>query len=115
MALQVGDCFPGISTARLAIQTFVATNREISKIVKSDKSRFLLAYKSEECTFEIRATSSKKRGISITYIEPYACSPATHYIAPYTNTFLFLIPHYRLAVIHNPKITTKHTQSNERL
>jgi hypothetical protein len=85
MTLQLGDVFPNITAAKLAIKAFIAANGKISKIVKSDKIRVLLAYKSNSCGFRIRAINSKKKGVSITHLEPYSCNPATHYIAPNTN------------------------------
>lgn len=115
MTLQIGDIFPDITTAKLAIKAFVAANGETSKTIKSDKTRILLACKSEYCGFRIRVIDSKKKGVSITHLEPHTCSPATHYIAPNTNALPFLIPHHRAAVIDNPKITAKQIQSNERL
>jgi hypothetical protein len=115
MTLQLGDVFPDITTAKLAIKAFVAANGETSKTVKSDKTRVLLACKSNSCGFRIRAINSKKKGVSITHLEPHSCNPATHYIAPNTNALQFLIPHHRAAIIDNPNITAKQIQSNERL
>jgi hypothetical protein len=115
MTLQIGDTFPDIAAAKLAIKDYIAINSESSKTVYSDKLRVLLVCKSKECTFRIRALDSKKRGVLITQLQPHICSPATHYNTPYTNTLLFLISHHRAAVIDNPKITAKQLQSNERL
>ena len=115
MTLQIGDIFPDIASAKQAIKTFVAANGETSRIVKSDQIRVLLVCKSEDCGFRIWAINSKKKGVSITHLEPYTCSPATHYIAPNTNALSFLIPHHQAAVIDNPKISAKQIQSNEQL
>jgi hypothetical protein len=98
MTLQLGDVFPDITTAKLSIKAFVADNGETSRTVKSDKTRVLLACKSNSCGFRIRAINSKKKGVSITHLEPHSCNPATHYIAPNTNALQFLIPHHRAAI-----------------
>src|SRR5882757_3853363 len=107
MTLQIGDVFPNITSAKQAIKAFVAANGETSRTVKSDQIRVLLVYKSEDCRFRIRAINSKKKGVSITHLEPYTCSPATHYITPNTNTLSFLIPHHRAVIIDNLKIIVK--------
>lgn len=106
---------PDITTAKLAIKAFVADNGETSRTVKSDKTRVLLACKSNSCGFCIRAINSKKKGVLITHLEPHSCNPATHYIAPNTNALQFLIPYHQAAIIDNPNITAKQIQSNERL
>lgn len=116
MTLQIGDTFPDITTAKLAISGYVAANSETSKTAASDKTRLQLVCKSkEECTFRIRVIESKKKGFSITHLMPHICSPATHYEAPNTNALSFLILHHRAAVLDNPKISAKQLQSNERL
>jgi hypothetical protein len=53
MTLQLKDVFPDITTAKLVIKAFVADNDEISRTVKSDKTRVLLACKSNSCEFRI--------------------------------------------------------------
>ena len=107
MTLQIGDVFPDITSVKQAIKTFVTANGETSRTVKSDQIRVLLVYKSEDCRFRIRAINSKKKGVSITHLEPYTCSLATHYIIPNINTLSFLIPYYRATVIDNLKIIVK--------
>ena len=107
MALQVGDVFPDIASAKLAIKAYIATSGETSKTVHSNKIRVVLVYKSKDCSFRIRAIDSKKNGVLITYLQPYICSPATHYTAPNTNALSFLLPYYRATIIDNPKITAK--------
>ena len=80
-----GGYFPDITTAKIAIKAFVAANGKTSKTVKSDKTRVLLACKSNSYRFRIRTINSKKKGVSITHLEPHNCNPATHYIAPNTK------------------------------
>ena len=53
--------------------------------------------------------------MSITYLEPYTYSLATYYIAPNTNTLLFLISYYQATIIDNLKIIAKQIQSNKQL
>src|SRR5882757_11117039 len=115
MALQVGDVFPDIASAKLAIKAYITTSGKTSKTVYSNKIRVVLIYKSKDYSFRIRAIDSKKKGVSITHLEPHIYSPATHYTAPNTNALSFLLPHHRAAIIDNPKITARQLQSNERL
>lgn len=115
MELHIGDTFLDISAAKLAIQTFVANNKETSKTLHSDKTRISLGCKESTCEFRIWAIDSKRRGVYITHLTPHTCNPATYYIAPNTNSLQFLLPHHRASVADNPKITTKQIQSNERL
>ena len=116
MDLKVGSVFDDIPSAKAAIKAYLADATESWKATHSDKSRFCIVYKeNNSCNFRIRAISSKKKGISITHIEPYTCSPVTHYSALNTNSLVYLIPHYCSAIINNPKISLKQIQSNERL
>jgi hypothetical protein len=108
MDIKVSTVFEDIPSAKVAIKVYLADAAELWKTTHSDKSRFCIVCKqNNSCTFRIRAISSKKKGISITHIEPYTYSPATHYSASNTNSLEYLIPYYHSAIIDNPKISPK--------
>lgn len=115
MALQVGDVFTDIASAKTAVYTFLASNKESSKTLKSDKTRLLLICKEDHCTFRIRVVTSQRKGLSITHMEPQICTPSTHYFASNSNALAFLIPHHRAAIFDNPRISPKQIQSHEKL
>jgi hypothetical protein len=116
MDLKVGSVFEDIPAAKTAIKAYLADAAKSWKTTYSDKSRFCIVCKQNNtCNFRIRAISSKRKGIFITYIEPYTYSPATHYSASNTNSLKYLIPHHRSVIIDNPKISLKQIQSNKRL
>ena len=72
--VQLKDEFESISTARTAITKFVLDQGELYKTVASNKKRYIICCKDSKCKFRIRATRS-----AITILEPYTCTPATHY------------------------------------
>ena len=98
MDLQVGTTFNNISEAKLAIKTFVANAAESWKATHSDKRRFNIVCKQQcTCSFRIRAINSKKKGVSITHLQPHSCNPAGHYSHSRglnTNSLEYLIPYY---------------------
>jgi hypothetical protein len=102
MSLQIGDTFPDIKSAKQVIRIFVATNGE-----------YYWCASQRTVDFEFELSIRRRKECQLHHLEPYTCSPATHYIAPNTNALPFLIPHHRAAVIDNPKITAKQIQSNE--
>jgi hypothetical protein len=116
MELQVGTTFEDLSVAKLAIKTFVANASESWKITYSNKKRFNIICKFQRTyTFRIQAINSKKKGVSITHLMPYSCSPGSHFGASNTHSLEYLIPHYRAAIRDNPKISAKQIQSTEQL
>jgi hypothetical protein len=75
MDLHVDTTFDNITEAKAAIKAFVADAAESWKSTHSDKERFNIVCKQQSsCTFRIRATNSKKKGVSIT---PYSLILAT--------------------------------------
>lgn len=58
---------------------------------------------------------SKKKGISITHMEPHSCSSGSHLGASNTHSLEYLIPHHQAAIRDNPIISVKQIQSSERL
>jgi hypothetical protein len=116
MDLKIGSAFDDIPSAKLAIKAYLTDAAESWKVTYSDKSRFCIICKqNDSCNFRIRTIRSKKKGISITYIEPYTCSLATYYSVSNTNLLEYLILHYRFIIINNLKISLNQIQSNERL
>jgi hypothetical protein len=77
--MQLYDRFETIDTAREAIRRYVLGNRELFKLVKSDKKRYSICCKDQGCGFRIWATKSSKAFVSITRLEPHTCSPAVYY------------------------------------
>jgi hypothetical protein len=105
--LQIGDTFPDILAAKNTIHGFMASNTKSFKTAYSDKTRVILLYKLEGCLFRIRAFDTKKRGVTITHLVPHSCSLSTHYTSLATNALLYLLPHHRVMVIDNLRITLK--------
>jgi hypothetical protein len=67
-------------STKVAIKAYLADAAESWKATYFDKSRFCIVCKQNNSyNFRIRAKSSKKKGISITHIEPHIYSPETHY------------------------------------
>jgi len=64
--MQLHDRFETIDAAREAIRRYVLDNRELFKLVKSDKKRYSICCKDQGCGFRIRATKSGKVFVLIT-------------------------------------------------
>jgi hypothetical protein len=67
--VKLKDKFESIAAARTAITKFVLDSGESYKVVKSDKTRFVICCKDSECKFRIRAIRSAKEVVSITGFE----------------------------------------------
>lgn len=116
MDLHVGTTFDSITEAKAAIKAFVADAAESWKTTHSDKERFNIVCKQQRsCAFRIRVTNSKKKGVSITHLQPHSCNPTGHLTASNTNSVEYLLPHHRAAIRDNPAISAKQIQSAERL
>jgi hypothetical protein len=116
MDLHVGTTFNTIIEAKIAIKAFIADAAESWKSTHSDKERFNIICKQQRnCTFRIRVINSKKKGISITHLQPHSCNPSGHSRASNTNSIEYLLPHHRAAIRDNPAIAPKQIQSAERL
>jgi hypothetical protein len=119
MDLHIGTTFDTIIEAKIAIKAFVADAAESWKSTHSDKERFnIICKQSRTCSFRIRVTNSKKKGVSITHLQPHSCNPAGHHShsrASNTNSLEYLVPHHRAIVRDNPKISAVQIQSLERL
>jgi hypothetical protein len=112
----VGTTFDNITEAKLAIKAFIAGAAESWKSTHSDKERFHIVCKQQRSwAFRIRATNSKRKGVSITHLQPHSCSPTGHSRASNTNSMEYLLPHHRAAMRDNPDISAKQIQSAERL
>jgi MULE transposase domain/MuDR family transposase len=114
----IGQAFPSIVEAKVAIKLAISEQHESYAVDYSDKTRFrvICPTRSEStCSFQVRATDSKKHGVTITHNVSHTCSPATHFKAKNIHSVEFLAPHHKAAVIDNPKISIKQIQSNERL
>jgi hypothetical protein len=88
---------------------------ESYKTEKSDKQRFVIVCKDDNCKFRIRAAVSEKEVVSITVFKPHSCSPAIYYKSWQSQSTKYLMNHHCAAVIDNRNITAKQIQSNERL
>lgn len=116
MDIHVGTTFDNIIEAKTIIKAFVADAAESWKSTHSDKERFNIVCKQQRsCAFRIRATKSKKKGVSITHLQPHTCNPTSHSRASNTNSTEYLLPHHRAAIRDNPAISAKQIQSAERL
>ena len=117
-SIEIGQTFSSLATAKAAIKLAISEQHESFIIDYSDKTRFrimCLMRTQSNCEFQVRATDSKKHGVTITHAKPHTCSPATHFQARNTHAVQFLLPHHRASVVDNPKISIKQIQSNERL
>ena len=104
--MQCGDQFESMDAAHIAIQRHVLDDGESYKTKKSEKKRFILVCKDNECNFRIRATESSKHKISITVFKPHSCSPTVHYKFKQLQSVKYLIEHHRASIIDNRHITT---------
>jgi hypothetical protein len=77
--LVVNDLFSSIEEARDAVNRNVLDEGESYRVHKSDCRRHIIIYKYAVCKFRIRASLLKKKGVVITILIPYSCSPASHY------------------------------------
>jgi hypothetical protein len=77
--LVVNDLFSSIKDARDAINRHVLDKGESYRVYKSDGRRYIIICKDPVCKFRIRASLLKKKGVVITILIPYSCSPASHY------------------------------------
>jgi hypothetical protein len=101
----VGDKFPSIEAAREAISRYILNKGESYKVYKSDKTRYILICRDSHCKFRIRASNSKKDRVSITKLDAYSCTPATHYNSKLSHSMWYLKNHYQASVINNQDIT----------
>jgi environmental stress-induced protein Ves len=70
MDIHVGTTFDNIIEAKTIIKAFAADTAESWKSTHSDKERFNIVCKQQRsCAFLIRATNSKKKGVSITHLQ----------------------------------------------
>ena len=117
-SIVIGQAFSSLVEAKVAIKLAISEQHESYVVDYSDKTRFRVICPTRSqstCSFQVRATDSKKHGVTITHKVPHTCSPATHFKARNIHSVEFLAPHHKAAVIDNPKISVKQIQSNERL
>jgi hypothetical protein len=88
---------------------------ESYKTKKSNKQRFVIVCKDNNCKFQIRAAVSKKEVVSITVFKLHSCSPTIYYKSWQSQLIKYLMNYYCAAVIDNRNITAKQIQLNERL
>ena len=82
-----------ITEAKTIIKAFVADAAESWKSTHSDKERFNIVCKQQcSCAFRIRATNSKKKGVSITHLQPHSCNLIGHSRASNTNSIVSSAP-----------------------
>jgi hypothetical protein len=114
----IGQAFPSLVEAKVAIKLTISEQHESYVVDYSDKTRFrvICPTRSEStCSFQVRATDSKKHRVTITHNVSHTCSPAMHFKAKNIHSIKFLAPHHKAVVINNLKISIKQIQSNERL
>jgi hypothetical protein len=112
-SIQIGQSFSSSATAKAAIKLAISEQHESLIIDYSDKARFRIMCPlriQSDCDFQVRATDSKKHGVTIIHAKPHTCSPATHFQARNTHAVQFLLPYYRASVVDNPKISIKQIQ-----
>jgi hypothetical protein len=117
-SIEIGQSFASLVAAKAAIKLVISEKHESFIIDYSDKTRFRIMCpmrKQSDCDFQVRATDSKKHGVTITHTKPHTGSRATHFEARNTHAVQFLLPHRKASVVDNPKISIKKIQSNERL
>jgi hypothetical protein len=71
--------FSSIKEARDTINRHVFDGEESYRVYKPDCCRYIIMYKDPVYKFGIRASLLKKKGVVITILIPYSCSPASHY------------------------------------
>lgn len=111
--MQLNDQFESVNAAREAIRRYVLDDGESFKLVKSDKKRFSIRRKDQDCGFRIRAAKSSKGIVSITVFKPHSCSPVVHYNNKQAHSVAYLTEHHRASIIDNPRITAAQILSNE--
>ena len=81
-SLSIGQSFADIKAAKEAIKHSLAEAQESWKTTHSDKTRFnIVCIDTQNCSFRIRATQTKRNGVCITHLVPHSCGPATHFKA----------------------------------
>jgi hypothetical protein len=114
--IAIGQSFSSLEAAKAAIKQAISEQRESFIVDYSDKTRSrIVCPQNPQCNFQVRATNSKRNGISMTHVIPHTCSPGTHFHARNTQAVQFLLPHHRASVVGNPRNSIKQIQSNERL
>ena len=101
--------FLSIQAAQEAIKQHVLDEGKSYKTEKSDKQRFVIVCKDDNCKFQIRAAVLEKEVVSITVFKPHSCSPAIHYKSWQSQSIKYLVTHHRATVIDNCNITAKQT------
>jgi hypothetical protein len=117
-SIVVGQAFSSLAEAKGATKLSISEQHESYVVDYSDKTRFrvICPIRSQTtCSFQIRATDSKRHGVTITHMVSHTCSPTTHFNAKNIHSVEFIAPHHKAAVIDNPIISVKQIQSNERL
>jgi MuDR family transposase len=99
------DTFLTIQEARNAINCHVLDEGESYKVHKSDRQRYIIVCKDSTCKFKIWASLLKKKGVEITIMVPYSCSPAVHYKNKQSSAKWFLKDHHCPSVINDKDIT----------
>jgi hypothetical protein len=99
--------FPLIEAPREAIKQHVLDDGESYKTENSDKHRFNIICKHNDCNFRIRAAESEKQVVSITVFKLHSCSPTIHYKSWQSQSIKYLVAHHRAAVINNRNIIAK--------
>ena len=79
IVLSINDLFPMIKEARGTINRHMLNEGESYKVYKLDSRRYIIICKELAYKFRIRASLLKKKGIVITILIPYSCSPASYY------------------------------------
>ena len=76
--LSINDLFLTIKEARDTINYYVLDEEESYKVYKSDSHHHIIICKDPAYKFRIRASLLKK-GVIITILIDYSCTPANHY------------------------------------
>jgi hypothetical protein len=113
--VQKGDTFSSMEDARDAVQRHVLDDGESYKTTKSDKKRYIIVCKDNECGFRIRVANVKKTGPTVTILKAHSCRPTVHYKNKKSHSIKYLIEHHRASIIDNSRITATQIRSNERL
>jgi hypothetical protein len=85
--------------ARDAINRHVLNKGESYKVYKLYSCRHIIICKKVACKFRIQASLLKKKGVIITVLSAYSCSPATYYKNKQSSSLWFLKDYHQASLL----------------
>ena len=113
--LAINDLFSTIEEARDTINRHVLNEGKSYKVYKSDCRRHIIICKDPICKFKIRASLLKKKGVVITILTAYSCSPTIYYKNKQSSALWYLKDHHRASLVNDRTLTPAQIQATERL